>query len=159
VFINKVLQGFDEWIGRVFFVEGIISLGQKWWWTLFGREISCNQWEGLSMHSKCLVFFPFKFFWGWGRIFFHFSLVLMCSHYVPFKFPMGSQYVPQVPNLFSIACHFHPICFGKCCPRFTYIGGPKGRNSILHNRTLYFGEPPQFLFILVMGQSNWLVAK
>jgi hypothetical protein len=42
----------------------------------------------------------------------------MCSHYVTFKFPMGtSQYVPQVPNvfpnMFSIAPHFYPICFGN----------------------------------------------
>jgi hypothetical protein len=38
------------------------------------------------------------------------------------------------PNMFSIAPHFYPICFGKCCPHFTYIAGPKGRNSILQNR-------------------------
>jgi hypothetical protein len=50
--------------------------------------------------------------------------------------------------MFSIAPHFHPICFGKCCPPFNYIGGPKGRNSILQNRSFYFG-----------GQSNWLVGK
>jgi hypothetical protein len=38
---------------------------------------------------------------------------------------MGSPYVPQVlnvlPNMFSIAPHFYPIWFGKCCPPFTYI--------------------------------------
>jgi hypothetical protein len=59
-------------------------------------------------------------------------------------FPLGSQYVPQIPiaflNMFSIAAHFYPQCFGKCCPPFTYIAGPKRRNSICQNRTLYFGE-------------------
>jgi hypothetical protein len=37
------------------------------------------------------------------------------------------KYVPQVPNvfpnMFSIAPHFYPICFGKCCPPFTYVCG------------------------------------
>jgi len=44
---------------------------------------------------------------------------------------VGSQYVPQVlnvfPNMFSIAPHFHPKGDKCCCP-FTYVGGPKGRN-------------------------------
>jgi hypothetical protein len=32
----------------------------------------------------------------WGkRFFFIFPDFPMCSHYVPFKFPMGSQYFPQ----------------------------------------------------------------
>jgi len=37
-------------------------------------------------------------FWGRGRgggCFFIFPDFPMCSHYVPFKFPMGSQYFPQ----------------------------------------------------------------
>jgi len=37
--------------------------------------------------------------------------------------------------------HFHHTWFGKCCHPFTYIGGPKGRNSLPQNRTFYFGEP------------------
>jgi len=56
--------------------------------------------------------------------FFQFSLV-------PNKFPSGSQYVSQVlnvfPNMFSIAPHLEPICFGKCYTPFTNIGEPKGR--------------------------------
>jgi len=44
------------------------------------------------------------------------------------------------PKEFPIAPHFHPVCFGKCHPPFNFIGGPKGgRNSILQNRTFYFG--------------------
>jgi hypothetical protein len=50
--------------------------------------------------------------------------------------------------MFSIAPHLEPICFGKCCPPFTYVGGQKGRNSVLQNRSFYFG-----------GQSNWFIAK
>jgi len=51
------------------------------------------------MHSRRLVFFfPFMF-WGVGggkeRFFFIFPDFPMCLHYVPFKFPMGSQYFPQ----------------------------------------------------------------
>jgi hypothetical protein len=71
-------------------------------------------------------------------------------------FPLSSH---QVANMFpkfpmcSPTCSpyhltFTPICFGKCWPPFTYIGGQKGRNSILKNRSFYFG-----------GQSNWLIAK
>jgi len=41
------------------------------------------------------------------------------THYVPFKFPMGShQVLNMFPKMFSIAPHFYPICFGKCCPPF-----------------------------------------
>jgi hypothetical protein len=136
-----------------------------------GRELSCSQWEGPRMHSRCLAFFPLK--WGWGggggggvrKIFFIFPWSPMYSHYVPFKFSMGSirfprcssssqciptmlylssQWVPiRFPicsqssqcvlqlNMFSIAAHFYPICFGKCCPPFTHIDQPKGRNCIL----------------------------
>jgi hypothetical protein len=63
--------------------------------------------------------------------FFNFPGFLM---YVPIKFPMCSQYVPQVPNgfpnMFFIAPHFYPICLDKC-----FVGGQKGRNSNLQNRT------------------------
>ncbi len=84
-----------------------------------------------------LLFFLFSF--GEGRIFFHFSLVPMCSHYVPFKFPMGSHQVSNVfPNMFSIAPDFYPMCLGRCCPPFTYIGGQKGRTSILLKENLLF---------------------
>jgi len=69
-----------RWIGRVFLARGIRS-GQKRWWTLLGREISCSQLEGLSMHSRCLAFLPFKFWVGLvGKDFiFIFPLFLMCS--------------------------------------------------------------------------------
>jgi hypothetical protein len=34
--------------------------------------------------------------------------------------------------------HFYPICFGKCCPPFTYIGGPKGQIFILQIKTFFY---------------------
>ncbi len=77
------------------------------------------------------------------------------------RFFIKKYLVPNVfPNMFFIVPHFYPICFGKCCPLFTYIGGPKGRNSMLQSRSFYFGQPPQFRFFKkVLGQSNWLVAR
>jgi hypothetical protein len=34
-----------------------------------------------------------------------------------------SYQVPDMfPKEFPITPHFYPICFGKCCPPFTYIG-------------------------------------
>jgi hypothetical protein len=70
------------------------------------------------------------------QFFFHFSLVpnvfLIFPLQVPNGFSSDSQYVPQVPNLFlnmfSIAPHFYPICFGKCCPTFAYNTWAKGKN-------------------------------
>ncbi len=73
----------------------------------------------LSIHA-----FLFFIFWGSG--------VKAKSSQVPDMFPKE----------FPIAPHFYPKCFDKCCPPFTYIGGPKGGNSVLQNRTFYFGEPP-----------------
>ncbi len=61
-----------------------------------------------SMHSKCLVFFFFSFkFWvRWGggvgmtkMIFCHFSFV---PNMFPSSSPMGSQYIPLVPNVFPL---------------------------------------------------------
>jgi len=109
-----------------------------------GKAQACNQ--------GALLFFLSSFgggeVWGGGRGaggegFFSFFPGSQC---VPFKFSMGSQYVAQVsnvfPNIFSIAPHFYPICFGKCCPPFTYRTGPKGRNFVVQNRTFYSGETP-----------------
>ncbi len=48
----------------------------------------------------------FLFLGGWEGFFFHFSLFPNVLHGVPNGFSMGSQYVPQVhnvfPNIFSI---------------------------------------------------------
>ncbi len=91
-------------------------------------------------HAQCSKFFAdgpinlapfFKKLKSWGKDFFHFSLV-------PNAFTVCSLQVPKMfPKMFSIAPHFYPICFGECCPLFTYIVGPRGRNSIFQNRTIY----------------------
>jgi hypothetical protein len=78
----------------VFFARGI-SLGQKWWQTLLGRDISCSQWEGQSMHSRCLAFYPFKF-WGERIFFFHFPLV-------PIVFPLNLQWVLRMGYPIEVA--------------------------------------------------------
>jgi hypothetical protein len=62
----------------------------------------------------------------------------MCSHYIPFKFPMGSHQVSNVfLNMFSIAPHFYPMCLGRC-PPFTYIGGQKGEELYTSKENLLF---------------------
>ncbi len=33
--------------------------------------------------------------------------------------------------------HNRTFYFGKCCPHFTYIGGPNGRNYVLQNGTFF----------------------
>jgi hypothetical protein len=102
--------------------NGDCSLGKRNFMQLMGRPQACNQ--------GALPFFLSSFGGGEKGIFFIFPWFPMRSHYVPFKFSMGSQYLPQVsnvfPNIFSVAPHFYPIFFGKCCPPFTLIGGPKG---------------------------------
>jgi len=118
-----------------------ISPVQNWWRNLLGRDISCSQWEGPSMHSRCLAFFPFRFFlWGGGwrvgkGIFFMFPWFPICSQYVLNGFPSDFQYVPQhvfhkhltfIPHTLANVVRLSPI---------TYIAGPKGRTSILQNRT------------------------
>jgi hypothetical protein len=91
-------------------------------------------------------FFPFKF-GEWERFFSFFpGSQCVCSHYVLNGFSSHSQYIPQVlnefPNMFSTTPHFYPIFFGKnVCAPFTYIAGPKGRNSILQSQAFCFGEP------------------
>jgi len=140
----------QHWISGVFFARGV-SWCQKWWWSLLEGEISCSQCEGPSLHSKVLCFFSF-YVLGWGeeRFFFIFPDFPMCSHYVPFKFPI---FFPTFsPYLLTF------IGLGKWCPPFTYIGGPKGRNCTIQNRAFCFGESSLFLFFGVMGQSNWHVA-
>ncbi len=70
----------------------------------------------LSMHSKCLDFFSFKFWVGVAEDFFSFFL---CSQYVPNGFQSGSQYVPKAPNVFPIAPRLNPIYFAQSPPLLT----------------------------------------
>ncbi len=92
-----------------------------------------------------------------GRNFLYFPQVPkvfpLCSLQVPNRFTSGSKFVPQVLSVLtkhvlqSTSSHFYPMCLGKCCPPFTCIGGPKGKNSILQNRTFYFGSVHSFIFL------------
>jgi len=120
----------------VLFARGISPV-QNWWRNLLGRDISCSQWEGPSMHSRCLAFFPFRVFvgggGGWGEEFF--SCFPMCSQCVLNVFPSDSQYVPQ--HVFHTHLTFipHTLANVVCLSPIAYIVGPKGRTSILQNRT------------------------
>ncbi len=90
---------YPQLISRVFFARSI-SWSQKWCQTLLGGEISCSQWEGPSMHSRCLAFF----FLSLGRegFFFHFSLVpnvfSLCSFQVRSEISLGSSSSHCVPQ-------------------------------------------------------------
>ncbi len=82
----------------------------------------------------------------------------LCS---PLSSPMGSHHVPNMFQMCSPTCSpykhltFYPhICFGKCCPPFTCIAVSKGRNSILQNRTFYFGVPPIVSFLFEWWWAN-----
>ncbi len=113
-----------------------------------GRWISCSQWDSPSMHSSCLVFFPFKF-GGRKDFFFIFPW-----------FPLCSQYVPQVPNvfpnMFSTVPHFYPICIGKCFPPFTYISvGQRGETLYFKIEPFIFGSLHRFIsFIFLEWWAN-----
>ncbi len=77
----------------------------------------------LSIHSKCLDFFPLSFREGGGGCF-PFS-------FVPNMFPSNSQWVPIrfpicSPRVFLIAPRFNLICFAQSPLLLTYIGRPKG---------------------------------
>jgi hypothetical protein len=67
-------------------------LWSTWWckegFTSFGNRNFMQSMGRLSMHSKCIDLFLLS----WEVGFFSF-----CSQHVPFKFPMGSQYIPMFP--------------------------------------------------------------
>jgi hypothetical protein len=122
----------------VFFAKGIAQAknGDKFFWK---EKIHAANGKAQKHALKVPYFFSFQVL-GQGEGFFFFFFFIF-----PW-FPSGSHSVPQVPNefpnKFSIAPDFSPICFGKCYPPFTYIAGPKERNTILQNKTFYFGELP-----------------
>ncbi len=101
----------------------------------FGNKNFMQPMGRLSMHSKCLDIFPFKFWVCGGGFFFHFS-------FVPFKFPMCS------PRVFPIAPPFNPICFSQSPPLLTYIGGPKGEALHISIESFILGNLHRFNFFL-----------
>jgi hypothetical protein len=88
-----------------------------------------NFMQPMGRPKHALALFLLSFFGGVGEegggFFFIFPWFSMYSHYVPFKFTLGSQCVLHSTS-------FYPICFGKYCPPFTNIDGQKGRNSIFY---------------------------
>jgi hypothetical protein len=113
----------------------------------FGNRNFVQPMGRLSMHSKCLDFFPFKFWVGVGEDFFHFS-------FVPNGFQSGSQYVPKVPNVFPIAPPLNPICFAQSPPLLTYIDGPKGEVFHLSIESSMLGKPPQFQLLILLWANQ-----
>ncbi len=106
----------------------------------------------LSMHSKCLDFF----LGGGGEEGGFFPLFSTCSHHVPNMFPMFSMCSPRV---LLRAPRFNPLCFAQSPPLLTYIGGPNGEALHLSMESSILGSLHSFNFFVVMGQSNWLIAK
>jgi hypothetical protein len=127
------------------------SFGNRNFMQLMGR---------LSMHSKCLDFFPFKFWVGVGEDFFHFSFVPnkfpSSSQWVPIRFPICSQGSQCVPN--STSFESHMFC-PKSSPSHLYRWAKGGGIPSLH-RIFYVGKASTIsTFDFAMGQSNWLIAK
>jgi hypothetical protein len=81
-------------MGRVFFARGI-NLGQKWWRTLWEEKFHAANGKAQACTQGALHFFPFKVWVGEGFFFLKIPWFPKRSHYVPFKFPLGSHYVPQ----------------------------------------------------------------
>jgi hypothetical protein len=115
----------------------------------FGNRNFMQPMVKLSMHSKCLDFFSFKFWVVVGEDFFHFSFVSntfpSSSQRVPIRFPICSQGYQCVPTIDSL----ESIRFDQSPPLLTYIGGPKGEAIHLSLESSILGEPPWFqLFFL-----------
>jgi len=65
-------------ICRVFFARGI-SPSQKWWQTLWGREISCSQWEGQACSQDAWFFLLLSLGGAGEGFFFIFRVLPLCS--------------------------------------------------------------------------------
>jgi hypothetical protein len=123
---------------------------------------------GWNMHSRCLEFFPLKF-WvgGMGGGFFSF---FVCSQHVPFSFPSSPQWVPKMLPKF-------PMLFAKGVPNSTLLQShmfyPKSSPSHLYrwaqgegtpsfNRIFYFWGAfivSTFFCDWPLGQSKSLLKK
>ncbi len=99
----------------------------------------------LSMHSKCLDFFSFKF-WvvgGWGDLF-HLSFVPnmfpSSSQWISIRFPrcsLGSQCVPQWCSQQQLPLISHVL--PKVLPFSPIWVGQRGRHSIFPENLLFWG--------------------
>jgi len=121
----------------------------------FGNRNFIQPLGRLSMHSKCLDFFSFKF-WVGEKVFF---FIFLCSQHVSFKFPMGSHQVLNMFPMFPIAPCVNPICSAQSPPLLTYRGEPKGRSICLAVESSILRSFHRFKFLFAMGQINWLPVK
>ncbi len=106
----------------------------------------------LSMHSKCLDFFSFKFFLVGGG----FCSFFICSQHVPFKFPIcsiGSQCVLQGCAQQDLA--LIPYVLPKVLPFSPTQLGQRGDASSFPQNLEYW-EASKFQFSFAMGQSKWI---
>ncbi len=78
----------------------------------------------------------------------------MCSHGVPSKFLMGSQYVPQYVLHLSTSLLFHMLW--QIFSFHLYVG-LKGGTIYIKTEPSILTSLHSFLFWGAMGQSNWLV--
>jgi hypothetical protein len=115
----------------------------------FGNKNFMQPMGRLSMCSKCLDFFSFKF--GGGAVgegfFFFLPLFPTCSFQVPIRFPICS------PRVSPTAPRFNPICFAQSPPLLTYIGGQKGEALHLSREFLFLGRLCSFNFFLQWGNQ------
>jgi len=98
-------MGFSLWVGRgtAFFFQVVFGVES----VLFTVHVPLGQGP---IDFRCnLCFFKFSFEGGGGAVF----------------TAESSQFFDMFPKGFPISPHFYPICFGKCCPSFTCIDGPR----------------------------------
>ncbi len=84
------------------------------------------------------------------RCFFIFLDFPMCSHYVPFKFPMGSQYFPQ--HFFHTSSLLYALENGVLLSPIWVA--KRGGIIQFKIKSSVLGSLHYFIFFGVMGQSN-----
>jgi hypothetical protein len=107
---------------------------------------SCVWCEERTVHCS-LSRQDFFLFWGGG------------AGFVKAK---SSQVTDMFPKEFQIAPHFYPICFGKCCPPSTNIGGQKAWNGYFKREPSILGSLHSFIFfsdrpikLAYAKEKNW----
>jgi hypothetical protein len=87
-------------INPPWFVPLLISLCKKWQKTHVRKNILATN-EVRQCGPRGARFYFFGGGWGW-RIFLAHNVFSQSSHCVAIMLPMGSQHVPQVPNVFTL---------------------------------------------------------
>jgi hypothetical protein len=95
-----------EWRGFPFF----FPCGWVGWWGLRGGLFPSCVWCG-----EWTVHFPL------GQRTFHARFYFLGRGAAGGVKAISFQVSDMFPKMFPLAPHFYPVCFGKCCPSFTYI--------------------------------------